>query len=155
MDKLNKQDVFNRVYKYYANGGKPGYDPRAAQCAYFASDGGHCAMGVVLDSLGFESKHLGIDALDGDVGDVLQDLGTKLTDNFEPDVYANDSDAISGKTFLARMQTAHDLSAADNFSYNYDEDGNDGNWSEDTRDDLVAAFETFAKDEGLTITNNE
>lgn len=144
MDKLNRQDVFNRVYLYYAEGGTPGYDPGIGQCAYFGVDGGRCAMGVVLDSLGFARKDLGDDAQMGDVSDVINDLGTKLTDNFEKNVHVDDKDTISGRSFLSRLQGTHDGSVEANFD---EEDG----WDENTRDDLVTAFMIFAKEEGLTV----
>lgn len=144
MSKLNKQDVFNRVYNYYAEGGIPGYDSDMGQCAYFTRDGGRCAMGVVLDSLGYKRGDLSELSLEGDVSDVIKDLGDNLTDNFEPDVYVQDRDGVSDKTFLARMQATHDSTAEDNFM------GENG-WHEDTRDDLVIAFKSFADDEGLHV----
>ena len=104
----------------------------------------------MLDSLGYERKDLSEESLEGDWKNVVKDLGTSFTDNFEDDVYLMDhDDALYGRSFFSRMQMAHDRAAEENFVL--DEDGENPHWHEDTRDDLVSAFETFANREGLTL----
>lgn len=54
-EKLSEQDIFNLVYTYYKNGGKPGWEDN--ECRYLTSDGGMCAGGILL-------KHLGVSDYD-------------------------------------------------------------------------------------------
>lgn len=152
MTKLNKQDVFDLVYGYYAKGGTPGYDSKMEQCAYFGQDGGHCAIGVVLDSLGYERKNLSQYALEGNWKGVIQHLGTRFTDNFEENIYLIDQDqkVSTNESFFGRMQQAHDRVAEDSFEWD-ENDTENSHWHENTRDLLVESFKTFAKAEGLTL----
>lgn len=142
MDRLKRQDVFDLVYRHYANGGLPGYDYNAGQCVYFADDGGHCAVGVLLVHLGFTREDLDTETGDLNEETCAFDLINKLdgfTDRLAPEVIAEDGSWPNKRTFLNRMQHAHDMAAED------------GSIDDERRRDVLRNLTIFATDEHLIV----
>ena len=136
MTKLSRQEVFNIAHSYYARGGETGYDGEA--CIYFADNGGHCGVGVLLDHLGFERGDL-IDEEkdhneDTDARELIEFLGERFTDHLEPNVFAEEDARIDHASFLMRLQSAHDSPAQYGDLI-----------------DVVDSFEAFARKEGVTV----
>jgi len=147
MDKLTRQDVFNVVYSHYADGGLPGYDYNAGSCVYFSDDGGHCAVGVLLVHLGFQRDSLliegEVETEDLNYEACAFDLINKLdgfTDRLAPEVIAKDGSVPLYRTFLNRMQHAHDMAAED------------GDLTDDERRrEVMRYLANFATDEHLIV----
>ena len=104
MEKLTAQNVADIAYRYYANGGKSGHTPGDRSpdgCTYFRSDGGRCAIGAVLDHLGYTKKDLG-DHNELTTVSMLFDELPGIREKFSCDV-----------EFLESLQRAHDGSERD------------------------------------------
>ena len=137
---LTKQEVFDFAYNFYKKGGLPGYDCRAGGCIYFGNHGERCAVGVLLDHLGFTRGDLNTRDRnfneESDVTDVIKLLGEKFTKHLALDVYQIDNpNRMTGRSFLQRLQKAHDYAA---------EDGDSG--------DVCDSLFGFAQAEGLVST---
>ena len=142
MSKLSRQDLVNMTHKYYANGGETGSNGYG--CVYFKDDHGRCAVGVILDHLEINREDLIEDCeIDGEkdhneddaADDLIEFLGDRLTDHLEPDVFAVDPMPTNvGRTFLLRLQKAHDNVA-----------------DEGDSDDVAESIAQFAGVEKLTV----
>lgn len=144
MKQLTKQEVFDIVYKFYRDGGKPGWD-KSRGCVYFAPNGGRCAVGVMLSHLGFERSDLQFEDegreydynSDNCVSDLEDHFGKELTESFAPEVFEQKPDGFQHEVenpFLQRLQNAHDKAAEKGGSR-----------------EVVLNLQAFAKREGLTI----
>lgn len=109
-NQLTRQDVFNIAYTFYNNGGGLGYDKSAKGCRYFHGEA-RCAVGTVLDHLGFTEQDLvgsnnGGKFLNGMMAHgIITHFGSRLKDRLAPEVLADCSD------FLVGLQKIHDDTA--------------------------------------------
>jgi len=113
MTKLSRQDVYDIAHKYYADGGKVGRNGDG--CVYFAPDGGHCGIGVILNHLGITEGDLADEEHDdgayntnADAMDVIDFLGDRFTNHLEHDVYKFSPDETKWDSFIIQIQNAHD-----------------------------------------------
>ena len=101
---LDRQDVFNLVWDFYAKGGKPGLNETDITCVYFGNDGGQCAWGVVLGHLGINADVIQEESSnDRDAEDVSWDLN--VSDRFAEDVRTRNF------KFATDLQKIHDQTA--------------------------------------------
>lgn len=132
MTKLSRQNLVNMTHKYYADGGIAGYN--GDSCVYFGDDGGRCAIGVVLDHLGFSREDLNGCNDDTDARELTEFLGERFTDHLDSDAFTMDGGDNTRNIFLLRLQSAHDSAMA------YGGNSND----------VAESIAHFAQKEGLT-----
>ena len=139
MTKLSRQDIYDIAHKYYADGGAVGVSKDGNGCIYFAPDGGHCGIGVILDHLGIEAGDLadeehmnGTHNVDAHAMGIVEFLGNRLTDHLENDVYSYGPSIWD--SFIMKLQSAHDRVAKNGSSA------------------VAQNLESFARDQGLVAT---
>lgn len=142
---LTKADILRIVYDYYNNDGVHGWDDDIGGCVYFTDDGGHCAVGAVLDHLRFskDDLELGDRDLNDETGvtELVHNL-PGFKEKLAPDTYGttngyNRWGSPVCNSFLTRLQERHDDIA---------DSGDD-----DVSSEIASAIVDFAKVEGVVL----